>query len=101
MGDRWVKATPTFNVELCKKFNVLPLAFDGREDSIFQQYNSDRQQFMEYVEFMGTFADIPVDDIVAGWKKTYGEKRVNQWIEAQEQTGGNVARNFFKEEPVV
>jgi len=100
LEGRWVKATPTFNIELCKKFNVQPLAFNGKEDSIFQQYNSDRRQFMEYVEFLGIFADIPVDDIVAGWKKTYGEKRVDQWIEAHEQAGGNLGRNFIKEEPV-
>lgn len=98
LKDRWVKATPTFNIELCKKFNVQPLAFNGKEDSIFQQYNSDRQQFMEYVEFLGVFADIPVDDIVAGWKVTYGEKRVSQWID--EQTGNRAERNFIKEEPV-
>jgi len=29
---RWVKATPTFNVELCRKHNVVPLEFNGRED---------------------------------------------------------------------
>ncbi len=100
LGDQWVKATPTFNIELCNKFNVLPLEFNGKEDSIFQQYNSDRQQFMEYVEFLGVFADIPVDDIIAGWKRTYGEKRVNQWIEMQEKSGGNVGRNFIKEDPL-
>ena len=100
LEDRWVKATPTFNIELCRKFNVLPLTFDGKEDSIFQQYNSERQQFMEYVEFLGVFADIPVDDIVAGWKRTYGEERVNQWIENQEKSGDNVGRNFIKEDPL-
>ncbi|RTZ94849.1 MAG: transglutaminase [Deltaproteobacteria bacterium] len=100
LGNRWVKATPTFNIELCKKFNVQPLDFNGKDDSIFQQYNSDRQQFMEYVAFLGVFADIPVDDIVAGWKKTYGKKRVDQWIDAQERSGGNLGRNFIKEEPV-
>jgi transglutaminase-like putative cysteine protease len=100
LGGRWVKATPTFNIELCKKFNVQPLAFNGKKDSIFQQYNSDRQQFMEYVEFLGVFADIPVDDIVAGWKRTYGEERVNQWIDEQERSGGRVRRNFTKEDPL-
>ena len=100
LEGRWVKATPAFNIELCRKFNVLPLAFNGREDSIFQQYNSDRRQFMEYVEFLGIFADIPVDDILAGWKNTYGEERVNQWIADLERSNGDVGRDFIKEEPV-
>ena len=29
----WRKATPAFNVELCERFGLLPLEFDGRNDS--------------------------------------------------------------------
>jgi len=100
LKDRWVKATPTFNIELCRKFNVQPLAFNGRDDSIFQQYNSDQHQFMEYVEFLGVFSDIPVDDILTGWKTVYGEKRVRQWIDEAEKSDGRATRNFINEEPV-
>ena len=35
LEGKWVKATPAFNIELCDKFRVLPLEFDGREDSLF------------------------------------------------------------------
>ena len=35
LEGKWVKATPTFNAELCKKHQVAPLEFNGREDSIF------------------------------------------------------------------
>jgi len=100
LEDHWVKATPTFNIELCQKFNVHPLEFNGREDSIFQEYSKDSKQFMEYVEFLGVFADIPVDAVVAGWKITYGEERVSQWIDELERTGGRTWRNFMNEEPV-
>jgi transglutaminase-like putative cysteine protease len=100
LKERWVKATPTFNIELCRKFNVQPLAFNGREDSIFQQYNSDQHQFMEYMEFLGVFADIPVDDILTGWKAVYGETRVRQWIDEAEKADGRATRNFINEEPV-
>src|SRR4030042_761513 len=75
LGGRWVKATPAFNRELCRKHNVSPLEFNGREDSLFQPYNLENQKFMEYVAFEGIFADIPVKQIVAGWKKAYGEER--------------------------
>jgi hypothetical protein len=34
-ADRWLKATPAFNIELCEKFGLLPLEFDGERDSIF------------------------------------------------------------------
>jgi len=100
LEDHWVKATPTFNIELCRKFNVQPLEFNGQEDSIFQEYSKDSKQFMEYVEFIGVFADIPVDAVVAGWKITYGEERVSRWIDELERTGGRTWRNFMNEEPV-
>ena len=29
LGDRWVKASPTFNSTLCVRFGVAPLDFDG------------------------------------------------------------------------
>jgi len=31
LDGRWVKATPAFNVELCQRFGVRPLDFDGRQ----------------------------------------------------------------------
>ena len=36
---------------------------------------------MEYLEYHGVYADIPVDDIVAKWKKVYGTGRVQKWID--------------------
>jgi transglutaminase-like putative cysteine protease len=78
---RWVKATPTFNAELCRKHNVIPLEFNGREDSIFHAYNMGKKQFMEYLEFHGTYADIPVDIILTAWEEAYGKDRVRKWID--------------------
>jgi transglutaminase-like putative cysteine protease len=100
LKGRWVKATPAFNSELCRKHNVIPLEFNGREDSIFHQYNSEQKQFMEYVEDHGTFADIPVDDIVTAWEKVYGRDRVQNWIAGYEGSGGKAGRNFNKEEVI-
>jgi transglutaminase-like putative cysteine protease len=85
LDGKWVKATPAFNVELCKKHNVIPLEFNGREDSIFQTYNMEKQMFMEYLEFHGIYADIPVDVILAAWEKAYGKDRVRKWINDLEQ----------------
>ena len=85
LDGKWVKATPAFNLELCKKHNVIPLEFNGREDSIFQTYNMEKQMFMEYLEFHGIYADIPVDVILAAWEKAYGKDRVRKWIDDIEQ----------------
>lgn len=87
LEGKWVKATPTFNIELCRKHHVAPLEFNGREDSIFHAYNMEKKQFMEYLEFHGTYADIPVNDILSAWKKAYGKDRLMKWIADLENKG--------------
>ncbi|MBW2127714.1 MAG: transglutaminase domain-containing protein, partial [Deltaproteobacteria bacterium] len=98
LEGKWVKATPAFNAELCKKHHVKPLDFNGREDSLFQPFNLEKKQFMEYVEYHGTHADIPVDEIVAAWEKVYGTQRARNWIEMFEKSKGKSLRQFHKEE---
>jgi len=98
LEDKWVKATPAFNVELCRRHKVAPLEFNGREDSIFHSYNMEKKQFMEYVEFHGSYSDIPVDIIEAAWEKAYGRERVMKWIEEYEESKGKSKRNFDTEE---
>ena len=98
LEGKWVKATPAFNKELCQRAKVKPLEFNGREDSIFQPYNEEKKLFMEYISFHGTFTDIPIDQIVDGWKETYGHERVNKWIETFEASGGDSERKFENEE---
>ncbi|MCY1554414.1 hypothetical protein D9M68_909830 [compost metagenome] len=59
LDDRWVKATPAFNLALCRLFNVAPLAFDGRSDSVFHPFNRQGERYMEYLADHGQFADLP------------------------------------------
>ena len=98
LEGRWVKATPAFNKELCRKAKVTPLEFNGREDSVFQPYNEEKKLFMEYIHDHGTYADIPVDQIVEAWKATYGQERVQQWIKIFEESGGELKRRLEKED---
>jgi transglutaminase-like putative cysteine protease len=98
LDAKWVKATPAFNIELCRKHNVSPLEFNGREDSLFQPFSAENQKFMEYLTDHGVYADIPVDMIVAGWEAAYGKERVRRWIEDFEKKGGTSKRNFYTED---
>ena len=41
LDGKWVKATPAFNIELCEKFGVLPLEFDGVRDSVFHPHDQE------------------------------------------------------------
>jgi transglutaminase-like putative cysteine protease len=71
LNDRWVKATPSFNQELCEKLGVNVLEFDGRNDSIFQEFDKADNKFMEYLEDYGAFADVPLEFILANLREHY------------------------------
>jgi transglutaminase-like putative cysteine protease len=100
LEGKWVKATPAFNSELCKRHHVPPLEFNGREDSLFQAYNLENRKFMEYVQFHGVYADIPVALIVEAWERAYGKDLVKSWIKSFEAGGDRSLFNFETEDVV-
>jgi len=71
LDGKWVKATPAFNLAMCRRFRVKPLEFDGTEDSIFHPFDEDERRHMEYLHFRGTYADVPADDIRRVFAETY------------------------------
>ena len=98
LEEKWVKATPAFNRELCEKHKVKPLEFNGREDSLFHPFNQENRKYMEYIEYHGTFADIPVDSIVAAWNEAYGKERVDGWIKKFAQREDTLSGDFERED---
>jgi transglutaminase-like putative cysteine protease len=84
---RWVKATPAFNLSLCKRFGVLPLEFDGRHDSLFHEYDQGGRRHMEYVRQRGHYPDVPYDTIIADFKKMYP-----RWLALRATGDGDFAR---------
>ena len=88
LDGKWRKASPAFNAELCERCKVAPLDFDGVEDSVFQEYNREGQEFMEYLEDYGHFEDLPYDFILRNFQEQYPElsrhlegKTVIDWAE--------------------
>ncbi|MBT4489180.1 MAG: transglutaminase family protein [Rhodospirillaceae bacterium] len=63
LDGKWVKATPAFNIELCEKFGLKPLEFDGREDSIYHPIDVSGSRHMEYLNYRGEFAEPPLAQI--------------------------------------
>jgi len=99
LEDRWVKATPAFNAELCRRHDVPPLEFNGREDSLFQPLNLQKKRFMEYIEDHGSYYDVPLAAIVSAWKRIYGKERIARWIKNYERFG-DLRRDFYREEVI-
>ena len=74
LDDRWVKATPAFNIELCEKFGLKPLEFNGRDDSIYHAFAQAGNRHMEYLHDRGQFLEPPIeamrrtfDEYYPGW----------------------------------
>ena len=77
LDDRWVKATPAFNIELCDKFGLKPLEFNGRDDSIYHAFDQAGNRHMEYLHDRGQFLEPPIeamrrtfDEYYPGWPDT-------------------------------
>lgn len=71
IDGQWVKATPAFNIELCDRFGLMPLDFDGRSDSIYHAYDRAGNRHMEYVLQRGAFDDMPLEALTADFKRVY------------------------------
>jgi transglutaminase-like putative cysteine protease len=71
LDGKWVKATPAFNFELCRRFRVKPLEFDGATDSIFHPFDEDQRRHMEYLRDRGSYADVPVEAIQRAFREAY------------------------------
>jgi transglutaminase-like putative cysteine protease len=74
VGGRWTKASCAFNRELCERFGVAPLDFDGREDALLHPFTADGSKYMEYVHDRGTYSDLPLDTMLASLRETYGPR---------------------------
>ncbi len=71
LNGKWVKATPAFNIELCEKFRLQPLEFDGLEDSIYHPFDLDGQKHMDYLNYHGEFADLPFARMMSYFTRFY------------------------------
>ncbi|TWI68921.1 transglutaminase superfamily protein [Desulfobotulus alkaliphilus] len=71
LTDRWIKVTPTFNRELCDRFGIQPLDFDGENDALLHPFDMQGREHMRYEKDHGLFQDLPVTRIVKASMKAY------------------------------
>lgn len=71
IDGEWRKATPAFNLELCKKFKLMPLEFDGEHDAIHHPFDLEGRKHMEYIRFRGEYDDIPLGEMTASLRELY------------------------------
>ncbi len=71
LNSAWVKATPAFNIELCERFRLKPLEFDGTNDSIYHPFDLEGNQHMEYLGYRGEYVDVPLDKMMETFRIEY------------------------------
>ncbi len=73
LGDRWFKVSSAFNIELCERFGVKVLDFDGTDDALMHAYDQTGRRHMEYVSQRGSYDDLPLDEMLADFDVLYPE----------------------------
>ena len=59
LDDGWHKLSTAFNIELCDRFGVKALEFDGTGDALMHPFDKAGRRHMEYVRQRGCFDDLP------------------------------------------
>ncbi|WP_456387959.1 transglutaminase-like domain-containing protein [Profundibacter sp.] len=71
LDNKPYKVTPAFNMDLCTRFGVKPLVFDGKSDALFHEFDMNDQRHMEYVADHGVHQDAPMKDYLRTFKENY------------------------------
>ena len=72
LDGRWHKLSTAFNIELCARFGVKALDFDGTGDALMHPYDEAGNRHMEYIRQRGSFDDLPLEQILADFEEIYG-----------------------------
>lgn len=71
IDGRWLKTTPAFNIELCEKFKLRPLEFDGESHALYHPYDLEGHRHMDYIRERGEFDDVPLEQMLASLRECY------------------------------
>ncbi len=80
IDGNWIKATPAFDLNLCREKQIVPVEFDGQHHALFYTHNRDGRLHIEYLKDHGHRIDVPVQEILTAWLEHYGiaaQERLN------------------------
>lgn len=62
LNGKWVKATPSFDLEMCRKNMIIPVEFNGETDAMLNSHNSEGKLHIEYLAHLGShYDDLPLE----------------------------------------
>jgi len=92
LNGRWLKATPAFNLELCQKFGLKPLEFNGLEDSIYHEFDQAGNRHMQYLKERGDYTDLPYDQIIADFDRYYPSMRNAMDVDFDQDVAAEISK---------
>lgn len=69
-AGRWIRVSPTFDPETCRRAGVEPLTFNGRDDALLQAFDGSGAA-MRYERHHGTFHDVPARFLATEMPRLY------------------------------
>jgi len=79
LEEKWVKATPAFDIKICREHKIVPVEFDGTADALLNSKGTDGRPQVEYIRYHGSFSDLPLDKMMHDWIETYGQEYIDSW----------------------
>lgn len=71
LDGRWIKATPAFNLDLCLRFGVKPMDWDGAQDAVFHEFDQAGARHMQYLAYHEPASDVPVERLFDAYRRHY------------------------------
>jgi transglutaminase-like putative cysteine protease len=74
LGGRWISANPAFDLEMCDRYDIIPVEFSGLDDALFHRLDRNGRLHIEYIADHGTSDDLPYDVIISAFKDVLSQK---------------------------
>lgn len=79
LDGRWVKATPAFDLRMCRENGFLTVEFDGVHHAMFHPRDERGRPHIEYLRDHGRFADVPIEAMLGAVTAAYGPEFLECW----------------------
>lgn len=77
LENKWVKATPAFDSNMCRNNGFHIVHFDGINDAILPKLDVEGKKHIEYVRNIGCYDDLPLQDILNSFYEVYVKPNPN------------------------
>ncbi|MCJ7522534.1 MAG: transglutaminase family protein [Dehalococcoidia bacterium] len=89
--DKWVHASPAYDLETCRKAGFLPVEFDGDSDAKDSVCSREGKPHIEHVKDHGHFDDFPLD-YIRKYQQEWVSRIGREWNEFTDNVKKHEAR---------